>query len=135
MKHFFNFLSVVILGSFLISCQTIDKKANKAISVEEAKLSKWLNQSVSELKIELVNIGENDLDEDDDMMVRVKIPDFSYDQWHNYTEDIDSGDVETITINVDIPSTATTGDHEVKIYTRHDGNSNSNSFSSDFYTI
>ena len=58
MKHFFNFLSVVILGSFLISCQTIDKKANKAISVEEAKLSKWLNQSVSELKIEF---GQPDL--------------------------------------------------------------------------
>ena len=61
MKHFFNFLSVVILGSFLISCQTIDKKANKAISVEEAKLSKWLNQSVSELKIEF---GQPDLVEE-----------------------------------------------------------------------
>ena len=80
----------------------------------------------AELRIELVNIGTNDLDEDDDMMVRVKIPSFDYDQWHNYTEDIDSGDTETAIINVDIPSGVSTGDHEVKIYSRHDGNSNSN---------
>lgn len=80
----------------------------------------------AELSIELVNIGTNDLDEDDDMMIRVKIPSFDYDQWHNYTDDIDSGDIETTLINVDIPSSAATGNHEVKLYSRHDGNSNSN---------
>ena len=81
---------------------------------------------IAELNIELVNIGTNDLDEDDDMLVRVKIPSFEYDQWHNYTENIDAGDTETTTINVAIPSNAATGNHEVKIYSRHDGNSNSN---------
>jgi len=80
----------------------------------------------AELKIEFVNIGTKDLDEDDDMMVRVKISSFEYDQWHNYTEDIDSGDTEIILINVEIPSNMATGDHEVKLYSRHDGNSNSN---------
>lgn len=80
----------------------------------------------AELNIELANIGKVDLDEDDDMMIRVKISSFDYDQWHNYTEDIDAGDIETILINVDIPSNIATGNHEVKLYSRHDGNSNSN---------
>jgi len=80
----------------------------------------------AELNIELANIGIDDLDEDDDMMIRVKISSFDYDQWHNYTEDIDEGDIETILVNVDIPSNVETGNHEVKLYSRHDGNSNSN---------
>ena len=63
----------------------------------------------AELNIELANIGTDDLDEDDDMMIRVKISSFDYDQWHNYTEDIDEGDIETILINVDIPSNVETG--------------------------
>ena len=80
----------------------------------------------AELNIELANIGKDDLDEDDDMMIRVKIPSFDYDQWHNYIEDIDAGDSEIIVINVDIPSNVGTGNQEIKLYSRHDGNSNSN---------
>ena len=54
MKYLINFFIIVSLGFFLHSCTTIDKKANKAISKEEAKLSKWLNQPISELKIEYI---------------------------------------------------------------------------------
>ena len=58
MKYLINFFIILVLGLFLHSCTTIDKKANKAISKEEAELSKWLNQPVSELKIEF---GKPDL--------------------------------------------------------------------------
>ena len=61
MKYLINFFIIVSLGFFLSSCTTIDKKANKAISKEEAKLSKWLNQPISELKIEF---GKPDLVEE-----------------------------------------------------------------------
>tara|TARA_B100000029_G_scaffold140632_1_gene135817 strand:+ start:172 stop:474 length:303 start_codon:yes stop_codon:yes gene_type:complete len=61
MKYLINFFIILILGLFLHSCTTIDKKANKAISKEEAELSKWLNQPVSELKIEF---GKPDLIEE-----------------------------------------------------------------------
>ena len=61
MKYLINFFIIVSLGFFLHSCATIDKKATKAISKEEAELSKWLNQPVSELKIEF---GKPDLVEE-----------------------------------------------------------------------
>ena len=55
MKYLIKFFIILVVGFFLHSCTTIDKKANKAISKEEAKLNKWLNQPVSELKIEMGN--------------------------------------------------------------------------------
>jgi len=61
MKYLINFFIIVSLGFFLHSCTTIDKKANKAISKEEVELSKWLNQPISELKIEF---GKPDLVEE-----------------------------------------------------------------------
>ena len=61
MKYLINFFLIVSLGFFLHSCATIDKKANKAISKEEVELSKWLNQPISELKIEF---GKPDLIEE-----------------------------------------------------------------------
>ena len=61
MKYLINFFIIFSLGFFLYSCATIDKKANKAISKEEAELSKWINQPISELKIEF---GKPDLVEE-----------------------------------------------------------------------
>ena len=61
MKYLINFFIIFSLGFFLHSCATIDKKANKAISKEEVELSKWLNQPISELKIEF---GKPDLVEE-----------------------------------------------------------------------
>ena len=61
MKYLINFFIIFSLGFFLHSCATIDKKANKAISKEEAELSKWINQPISELKIEF---GKPDLVEE-----------------------------------------------------------------------
>ena len=52
MKYLIKFFIILVVGFFLHSCTTIDKKANKAISKEEAKLNEWLNKPVSELKIE-----------------------------------------------------------------------------------
>ena len=49
MKSFFIFVFLVIN---LTSCQTVTKKIDEKVSEEEAQLSKWLNKSEEELKIE-----------------------------------------------------------------------------------
>ena len=49
MKFFFIFVFLVIN---LTSCQTVTKKIDEKVSEEEAQLSKWLNRSEEELKIE-----------------------------------------------------------------------------------
>ena len=49
MKSFFIFVFLVIN---LTSCQTVTKKIDEKVSEEEAQLSKWLNRSEEELKIE-----------------------------------------------------------------------------------
>ena len=49
MKFFFIF---VFLAINLTSCQTVSKKIDEKVSEEEAQLSKWLNRSEEELKIE-----------------------------------------------------------------------------------
>ena len=47
MKFFYTVLLIFLLGS----CQTIDKKSQKAIKEENEKLSKFLQQPESELKV------------------------------------------------------------------------------------
>ena len=49
MKFFFILVFLVIN---LTSCQTVTKKIDEKVSEEEAQLSKWLNRSEEELKIE-----------------------------------------------------------------------------------
>ena len=49
MKIFFIFIFLIIN---LTSCQTVTKKIDEKVSEEEAQLSKWLNKSELELKIE-----------------------------------------------------------------------------------
>ena len=49
MKFIFIFAFLVIN---LTSCQTVTKKIDEKVSEEEAQLSKWLNRSEEELKIE-----------------------------------------------------------------------------------
>ena len=49
MKFFFILIFLVIN---LTSCQTVTKKIDEKVSEEEAQLSKWLNRSEKELKIE-----------------------------------------------------------------------------------
>ena len=49
MKIFFIFVFLIIN---LTSCQTVTKKIDEKVSEEEAQLSKWLNKSEVELKIE-----------------------------------------------------------------------------------
>ena len=49
MKFFFIFVFLIIN---LTSCQTVTKKIDEKVSEEEAQLSKWLNKSELELKIE-----------------------------------------------------------------------------------
>mgnify|MGYP001488624811 CR=1 FL=1 len=49
MKIFFIFVFLIIN---LTSCQTVTKKIDEKVSEEEAQLSKWLNKSELELKIE-----------------------------------------------------------------------------------
>ena len=46
------FLIFIILIINLTSCQTVTKKIDEKVSEEEAQLSKWLNKSEVELKIE-----------------------------------------------------------------------------------
>ena len=47
-----NFLILVLLIASISSCQTVTKKIDQKVSEEEALLSKWLNKSEVELKIE-----------------------------------------------------------------------------------
>ena len=49
MKFIFIFAFLVIN---LTSCQTVTNKIDEKVSEEEAQLSKWLNRSEEELKIE-----------------------------------------------------------------------------------
>ena len=49
MKIIFIFVFLIIN---LTSCQTVTKKIDEKVSEEEAQLSKWLNKSELELKIE-----------------------------------------------------------------------------------
>ena len=48
MKSLFIFFFLIIS---LASCQTVSNKIDKKVSEEEQKLSKWLNKSEEELKI------------------------------------------------------------------------------------
>ena len=49
-------MKILLIFDFLIinltSCQTVAKKIDEKVSEEEAQLSKWLNKSEVELKIE-----------------------------------------------------------------------------------
>ncbi len=49
MKILFIFIFLI---ANLSSCQTVTKKIDENVSKEEAQLSKWLNKSEEELKIE-----------------------------------------------------------------------------------
>ena len=49
MKLILRYLFIVAL---LTSCQTVSKKIDEKVSEEEEKLSKWLNTSEEDLKIE-----------------------------------------------------------------------------------
>ena len=112
----------------------VDTKSRHMI-LKELLVDSYCPGNEAELIIELVNIGENDLDEDDDMFVKIKISEFDYEEWHNVTQDIDVGDVETMTINIDIPSTAAIGNHAVEITTKHKSNTNSNLDGSEYASI
>ena len=51
MKKLFVFFTIITTSIFLFSCQTVTKKIDEKTTEEEKELSKWLNQSESELKI------------------------------------------------------------------------------------
>ena len=51
MKKFYLILTLIFYGTLLPSCQTVTTKIDEKTSEEEKELSKWLNQSESELKI------------------------------------------------------------------------------------
>ena len=54
-----NYFLCLVLSLFVLaSCKTVSTKVDKTVSKEEKKLSKFLNKSVEELKIEF---GEPDL--------------------------------------------------------------------------
>ena len=48
-----KFVALILLSSLIFtSCQTVSKKIDEKAALEEKELSKWLNKSESELKIE-----------------------------------------------------------------------------------
>ena len=51
MKNFIRILIIFFAGIFCLSCQTVTSKIDEKTALEEKKLSKWLNQPESELKI------------------------------------------------------------------------------------
>ena len=48
-------LTLILLFTYLASCQTVSNKIDKKVSEEEKQLSSWLNRSEEELKIEFGN--------------------------------------------------------------------------------
>ena len=49
----FNFIVLILLSTLAFtSCQTVSKKIDEKTMLEEKELSKWLNKSESELKIQ-----------------------------------------------------------------------------------
>ena len=51
MKNLFKFFLILFVFVFFSSCQTVNKKIDESAKKEEEKLSKWLNQPETELKI------------------------------------------------------------------------------------
>ena len=51
MRKLITIFAVIFTSTILLSCQTVSKKIDEKASKEEKELSKWLNQSESELKI------------------------------------------------------------------------------------
>ena len=51
MKKNFILFIIIISSIFLYSCQTVTSKIDEKVTLEEKELSKWLNQTESELKI------------------------------------------------------------------------------------
>ena len=51
MKKLFGILMGVMLLTFLSNCQTINKKTDEIVKKENKKLSQFIGQPVSELKI------------------------------------------------------------------------------------
>jgi len=48
-----KFIVLILLSALVLaSCQTVSKKIDEKTAIEEKELSKWLNKSESELKIE-----------------------------------------------------------------------------------
>ncbi len=51
MKNWLIIIVAIFTSILLFSCQTVTKKIDEKITLEEKELSKWLNQPQSELKI------------------------------------------------------------------------------------
>ena len=62
MKNLF-FSQLIFLLIFLFGCETVQKKSENIVKKENEKLSKFIGQPVSELKIVLGNPDEEGIDE------------------------------------------------------------------------
>ena len=51
MKLFLHISIIIFISLSLVACQTVTNKIDENVIKEEKELSKWLNQSESELKI------------------------------------------------------------------------------------
>ena len=78
------------------------------------------------LVVDLTNIGTSDLDEDDDIYVRVKISELDISEWYYFNDSIDSEDTEKLEIELELPQNTADGLYSIVLTSKHDGNSNSN---------
>ena len=62
MKNLF-LIQLIFLLTFLFGCETVQKKSEDIVKKENEKLSKFIGQPVSELKIVLGNPDEEGIDE------------------------------------------------------------------------
>jgi GTP-binding protein EngB required for normal cell division len=51
MKKILILITIIFTSNFLVSCKTVSTKIDEKTAKEEKELSKWLNQSETELKI------------------------------------------------------------------------------------
>ena len=56
-------VKLIFLLVFISACETVKKKSNEAVEKENKKLSKFIGQPVSELKIVLGNPDDEGIDE------------------------------------------------------------------------
>ena len=102
----------------------VDRDSRHVIPTD-FELSNTCSENPS-LIVDITNIGTNDLDEDDDIYVRVNIADLDISEWHYFNDSIDSEDTEQLEIELDIPANAEDSNYVIELTSKHDGNSNSN---------
>ncbi len=87
--------------------------------IEEVDFGSYCAGETAQVTVKIANIGTRDLDEDDDIQVRLDINGFDFDQTLNWNKDFDKQESENFEFNVDIPADVSNALTEISVF--HDG--------------